>query len=83
MMSLEEFIDKFFGEIMTKEGMYKVKSIVKEDMKDLDLVYETAKVECQVFTEENNYDPRVEISSDNYNDGEIIFIDFRVDEVLK
>lgn len=82
-MNLEEYLDKFFGEIMTKEGIDKVKSIVKEDMKDLVFDYETTKVECQVYTEENNYDPRVEITSDNYSDGEVIFLDFHVDEELK
>lgn len=82
-MSLEEFVDKFFGEIMTKEGVDKVKDIVKDDMKNLDLDYETTKVECQIYTEDNNYDPRVEINSDNYSDGEVIFIDFHVDKELK
>ena len=42
--------------------------------------YETAKVECQVLDENNNYDPRVEISNEGYSDGEVIFIDFHLDD---
>ena len=38
--------------------------------------YDTTKVECKIYTEEHNYNPRVEISSENYNDGEVLFIDF-------
>lgn len=82
-MKLEEYLDRFFGEIMAKEGIDKIKNIIKDDMVTSGLVYDTTKVECQVYTKENNYDTRVEITSDSYNDGEIIFIDFHVDEELK
>ena len=41
--------------------------------------YDTTKVGCQVLDEYNNYDPRVEISSEGYPDGEIIFIDNYLD----
>lgn len=41
--------------------------------------YDTTKVECQIFTENSNYDPRVEFSSDRYEDGEVVFIDYYKD----
>ncbi|XZH99747.1 hypothetical protein ACSXEK_16205 (plasmid) [Clostridium perfringens] len=47
-------------------------------MKENNLDFDSTKVEHQVFTEENNYDPRVEISSETYEDGEIIFLDYHL-----
>ncbi|CUO43524.1 hypothetical protein [Clostridium disporicum] len=52
---------------------------IKEDMELCGFNYDTTKVECQVLDEYNNYDPRVEISSEGYPDGEIIFIDNYLD----
>ena len=52
-------------------------------MKQNDLDFDSAKVECQVLTDGNNYDPRVAISSEAYNDGEIVFLDYNVDSLDK
>ena len=75
-MTLDKFLDDFLGNVMTREGIKKVKEHIKEDMKSSDLNYDTAKVECQIFDDENNYEPDVQISSEGYSDGEVIFIDY-------
>ncbi|WP_195966835.1 hypothetical protein [Clostridium sp. 1001283B150210_160208_E6] len=82
-MELNTFIDELFGNIMTDEGIKSIKDIIKKDMLEVGKEYDSSKVEYQVFTENNNYTPRVEISSEGYDDGEVIFIDFHVDEVIK
>lgn len=82
-MELNTFIDELFSNIMTDEGVKSIKDIIKKDMLEVEKEYDSSKVEYQVFTENNNYTPRVEISSEGYDDGEVIFIDFHVDEVIK
>lgn len=74
-MSLDEFVEKFFGNIMSKEGLDNVKSAIKKDMLLNEIKYDTAKVEFQVFTDKDNFCPRVEITNEGYNDGEIFFVD--------
>lgn len=78
-MGLDRFIDKFFGNVMTTDGLDSIKQIIHRDMLDCGYKYDTAKVEYRVFNENKNYDPRVEISSEGYDDGEIIFIDYYLD----
>lgn len=78
-MSLDRFIDKFFGNIMSTNGLDNIKDIIQKDMLDCGYEYDAAKVECQVFNKDENYEPRFEISSEGYDDGEIIFIDFYLD----
>lgn len=80
-MNLDEYLDKILENVMSTGGIGKVKNIIKKDMNLCGFKYETTKVECQVYTEENNYAPRVEISSENYPDGEVIFIDYHVDDI--
>lgn len=82
-MELNTFIDELFGNIMTDEGIKSIKDIIKKDMLEVGEEYDSSKVEYQVFTESNNYTPRVEISSEGYDDEEVIFIDLHVDEVIK
>lgn len=76
---LNEFLDTILGNLMSKEGIEKVKEYIKNDMKSNDINYDTTKVACQVFDSQKNYDPRVEISSEGYKDGEVIFIDYHMD----
>ncbi|GEM_PF-5483037 len=80
-MELDKFLDKVLGNVMTQEGFDKVRCCIKEDMKVCGFNYDTTRVESQVFDKDNNYEPRVEISSEGYNNGEIIFIDYYIDEV--
>jgi hypothetical protein len=80
-MSLGEFINDLFSNIMTQEGIDRIIDITKNEMKDCGKNYSTAKVESQVLTENDNYAPDVSISSDHYDDGEIIFIDFYIDKL--
>lgn len=75
-MSLDEFINELFLHIMAKDGVEKLKELVKTEMNDVSLDYSTARVESQVLTDDKNFDPKVEISSEHYDDGEIIFIDY-------
>ncbi|ELC8455636.1 hypothetical protein QYB58_000714 [Clostridium perfringens] len=72
---LENIIDDRYSD--------KVIELIKEGMKENDLDFDSAKVEYQVFTESKNYNPRVEISSEAYNDGEVIFLDYHVDNLDK
>lgn len=78
-MELEKFLDKILENVMSQDGIEKVREYIKEDMKLCGFNYDTTKVECQVLDKDNNYDPRVEISSEGYSDGEIIFIDYHLD----
>lgn len=77
-MELDKFLDKILENVMSQGGIKKVRQYIKEDMKLCGFNYDTTKVECQVFDEENNYEPRVEISSEGYSDGEVIFIDYHL-----
>lgn len=78
-MKLDIFIEKFLGTILTKEAILKIKKIIQDDMIENNLNYNTTSVESQVFTENSNYEPRVEITNDAYSDGEVIFIDYHLD----
>jgi len=80
-MNLDEYLDKILENVMSTGGIEKVKNIIKEDMNSCGFEYEATKVECQVYTKENNYAPRVEINSENYQDGEVIFVDYHIDEI--
>ena len=77
-MELDEFLTKILENRMSTEGINKVRKYIKEDMKTCGFNYDTTRVESQVFNEDNNYDPRVEILSEAYSDGEIIFIDYHI-----
>ena len=76
---LDEFLDSILGNVMSREGMEKVKEYIKKDMISNGINYDTSKIACQIFDSENNYDPRVEVSSEAYSDGEVIFIDYYMD----
>lgn len=78
-MELDKFLDKVLENVMSQGGIEKVRQVIKEDMKLCGFNYDTTKVESQVFDEHNNYEPRVEISSEGYSDGEVIFIDYHLD----
>lgn len=78
-MELNEFMDKILANVMSQGGIEKVIKYIKEDMKLCGFDYNTTRVESQVFDKRNNYTPRVEISSERYSDGEIIFIDYHLD----
>lgn len=78
-MELDKFLDKILENVMSQGGIEKVRQYIKEDMKLCGFNYDTTKVECQVLDKDNNYEPRVEISSEGYSDGEIIFIDYHLD----
>lgn len=75
-MELNNFIDLLFSNVMSSNGIEKIKSCIKEDFKLNEINYETTKVEFQIFEKDKNYDPKVSISSEGYSDGEIIFIDY-------
>ena len=77
-MSLDEFLEKFLENLIdTKKGIDDIKAAVKSNMETKD--YYSAKVLSQVFTKEENFEPRVEISSEGYDDREIVFIDYYLD----
>lgn len=78
-MELDKFLDKILENVMSQGGIEKVRKYIKEDMKLCGFNYDNTKVERQVFDKDNNYEPRVEISSEGYSDGEIIFIDYLLD----
>lgn len=62
-MELGSFINKILENVMSNEGLEEIKGIIKKDMSSCGFNYNTAKVECQVLDENNNYDPRVEINT--------------------
>ncbi|WP_075823968.1 hypothetical protein [Clostridium perfringens] len=77
-MKLNNFLNLFLENIVDSKCSDKVIKLIKEGMRENNLDFDSAKVECQVLTEDNNYDPRVEISSETYGDGEIIFLDYHL-----
>lgn len=79
-MELEKYLETFLGTIMSNEGIEEVKKIVKADLEKETIDYNTTSVEFQVLTEKDNVTPRVEITSENYSDGEVIFIDYHLDD---
>lgn len=72
-MDLDRFLDEFFSNFLDNEDINNIKKVIKNSMGEKE--YKRAKVEFQVFTEEENYTPQVSINSEGYNDGEVIFID--------
>ena len=78
-MNLDNFIDKFFLNLVDEKGVNLIKDTIKKQMENNDMDYNKTKVEPQVLTEYANFDPRVEISSEGYSDGEIVFIDYYLD----
>lgn len=78
-MELDKFLDKILENVMSCGGIEKVREYIKEDMKLCGFNYDTTKVEFQALDKDSNYDPRVEISSEGYSDGEVIFIDYYID----
>ena len=82
-VELDKFLNNFLENIIDDECSNKVIKLIKEGMKQNDLDFDSAKVECQVLTDGNNYDPRVAISSEAYNDGEIVYLDYNVDSLDK
>lgn len=79
-MSLDKFIEDFFGNVMSEDGLNNIKDIIQKDMLDCGYKYNNTKVEYQIFDINENYDAsRVEISSEGYEDGKIIFIDYHLD----
>lgn len=78
-MDLDRFLDKILENVMSKKGIEKVKQYIREDVRLNGFDYNTTQVAFQVFDKENNYEPRVEITSEGYDDGEIIFIDYHLD----
>lgn len=79
-MTLEKFLNRVLENVMSKEGIEEVKNVIKKDMEIENFDFDTTQVEFQIFDDESNYEARVEISSDRYDDGEIIFIDTYLDE---
>lgn len=80
-MELKEFIDKVLGNVISRDGLEKLDTIIKEEMKLCGYNYDTTKVECEMLVKCNNYKPRVEISSNDCNsvDDKVIFIDYYLD----
>ena len=76
---LDEFLNSILGQVMSNEGLEKAKEHIRKDMKSNEVDYDTTKIACQIFDSANNYDPRVEISSEGYSDGEVIFLDYHMD----
>ena len=71
-------LDKYLADMQIGTRS-QVKEYIKKDMKSNGINYDTSKIACQIFDSENNYDPRVEVSSEAYSDGEVIFIDYHMD----
>lgn len=79
-MKLDKFLDMFLMELVeNQQGIDLVKATLKANMYANSKEYDDTKVEFQVLTDDNNYDCNVSITSDKYNDGEIVFIDCCVD----
>lgn len=74
-MYLDDFLEKLLENLVSEEVINKVKKDISDGMKEYGKDYKSSKVEHQVLEGDNNYTPKVVISSDGYNDGEVIFID--------
>ena len=77
-MLLDDFLTELFGNIADAEGVDNIKKVVK---KNITVNYDTAKIEAQVLTDDDNLPGNLCINCEAYSDGEIIFFDFNLDGI--
>lgn len=74
-MMLDAFVAELFENLLGREGLDNVRETIRDEI-NKETEYDKVKVEFQVFKDERNYDPElIEITSEKYDDGEIIFVD--------
>ena len=74
-MMLDALVAELFENLLGREGLDNVRKTIKDEV-NKEAEYDKVKVEFQVFKDERNYDPElVEITSEKYDDGEVVFID--------
>lgn len=73
-MKLDKFIENLFGCVADKEGVENIKKSISDNILH---DYDTTQIELQYFDKDSNYEVDMSICSDNYNDGEVIFLDLR------
>jgi hypothetical protein len=77
-MTLDNFLEEFFSNIAYPEGVRNIKEAIKNNMtKEVD--YNTTVIETQILTDDDNFFGNLCISSDGYNEGEVIFMDFNLE----
>ena len=80
-MKLDKFLDMFLMELVeNQQGIDSIKATLNANMYANFKDYDNTKVEFQVLTDDNNYDCNVSMTSDKYDDGEVIFVDCRMKE---
>lgn len=78
-MNLDEYIKNFLGEIISKEGLKKIKNSIQEDIKASSLNYNQIEIENIVVSEELDYESEMKVSNELYEDCGIIYIDYYVE----
>ena len=74
-MMLDALVAELFENLLGREGLDNVRKTIKDEV-NKEAEYDKVKVEFQVFKDGRNYDPElVEITSEKYDDGEVVFID--------
>ena len=81
-MLLDEFLTEFFENLTDIEGINNIKRAVRKNVAEF-INYDTAKVEAQVLTDNDNFPGNLCVNSEAYPDGEIIFFDFNLDGVYE
>lgn len=83
-MKLDKFLDVFLGELIeNQQGIDSVKATLKANMYASFKEYDDTKVEFQVLTDDNNYNCDISMILEGYDDGEVIFVDCRIDDIIK
>lgn len=78
-MTLDGFLEEFFSNITDDKGIKNIKNNIKENIREFKN-YDAVKVEFQVFKNDENYDCDTTITSENYNNEEVVFVDCRINE---
>ena len=78
-MLFDKYLNLILENLVDQSGIDRIKNAIKDEMNRNGVNYDDTKVECQVFDENTNCTPRIEITSEGYSDGEVIFIDYHLD----
>lgn len=76
-MNFNDFIGKLLdGVVDSKDGLIEIQKVLKKNIP----AYDNLKVETQLFTDDDNFNLDLCVSNEGYDDGEIIFMDFRKED---
>ena len=80
-MEVDDFLTELFSNLTdSDENLNNIKMAVKNN---IEFDYDSVKIEPQLLTENNNFDINLCVTNDCYDDGEIVFMDYRLEDADK